>query len=634
MIRFSSLGRSLKRRLAIAAGLLIIPLTAAQLPTVYSSRSDSADLTYSSVSFYGDSTYYDGSKVLLKTAACMGGVCYVDPPYPSEFTIRWKPDYSQILIFTYETGIGTALDSAVVDSIWTDWGYADPQAYALAIPGDPGDLAALGITSAESLLIADIIGFPYRANIGVSNMTWGTEYDSIFQFWYGAWRWADWTADSVLADSAGTVTGRTLGQWTSLYSVADSLCSAMFVEGHTYYDRMLIQYSKWWRTGDTTWLAKGDAYLRHIRDCYWEPNDGKIQPYRQFPEGIAINYLARGDTVSLRVAQQMADWLFTRYVQSGYWDGGSGGDARTQGRSAQAQFVADYLDYPDSVAYGNWRLRWAEALDSLMLYAAREQDGRPGKWSLEPYGSAHVGWQVSHTVLYVLMRYVDLVIPEDTGYVYDSTLAWATRAAQYFRDSGYVGVEPPGYIPTDTKTGDDHNVIYLIGVDTTVISPLRVFNHHDADSMVVWKKRWSSSIKWGLTTYSPPDYYLIPDTAVYRLAWEGHSHDSLSVYDGEELNWQFVHYLAHPAEHSSYWGHVNRFFSIGVQQSGMNLTLFAWLFKETGDSSYWTFADTLIEAIWYAQEDDNGDAWYYSMKLDNENYFQSDRSIYWLNNPD
>ena len=604
----------------------------AAIPTVYD---DYAPSDYSSLVAANDTTYDDGRFVILKTVECVGGICFVPGPYPAQFSVRWKQDVSQALLLTYETGFGDALDSAVVDSVWENWGMYSPYAYAIEVPGSgSSELADLGITAAESLLIADIIGFPYKADIGVSNMTWGARYDSIFQFWYAAWRWADWVADSALADSAGTVTGRPMGQWASLYTVADSLCSSLFVEGHTYYDRMLIHYSKWWRTGDTTWLNMGDSYLRHIRDCYWEPNNGRIQPYRQFPEGIAINYLARGDTVSLRVAQQMADWMFTGYVQHNYWDGGSSGDARTQGRSAQAQFVADYLDYPDSLTYGNWRLRWAEALDSLMKYAVAEQDGRPGKWSLEPYGSAHVGWQVSHTVLYTLMRYVDLVFPEDTGFVYDSTLAWATRAADYFRDSAYVGEEPVDYERTDTRPGGDHNVQYLIGVDTTVISPLRVYNHHDADSLVAWHERNATSIKWGITTYLPPDYYLIPDTAIYRIAWEAHAHDSLSVYDGGDFENQYVHYLAYPSEHTTYYGHVGKVFSIGVQQSGMNLTLYAWLFKETGDSTYWTFADTLIQAIWYAQEDDNGDAWYYVMKLDNENYFQSDRSIYWLNNPD
>ena len=163
MIRFSSLGRSLKRGLAIAAGLLVIPLTAAQLPSVYSNTSDSENLTYSSIPAPLDTTYDDGTFVILKTAVCMGGVCYVDPPYPSQFTLRWKPDYSAILLFTYETGIGTALDSIAVDSVWADWGYSDPQAYAVAVPGSgSSELADLGITPAESTMIAEILGFPRR----------------------------------------------------------------------------------------------------------------------------------------------------------------------------------------------------------------------------------------------------------------------------------------------------------------------------------------------------------------------------------------------------------------------------------------------------------------------------------------
>jgi len=555
-----------------------------------------------------------------------------------------------VLVMTYDTVAGaTVLDSATTVSMWASWGLGEPQPYVVAMnaPGSTPGLGDLGLSSADSAVIADIIGYPYLADIGVSNMTWGTRFDSIYDFWYGLWRWADWTADSVLADSAGSVSGRSSTLWTSLYTVADSLCAQLFVEGHTYYDRPLIMYSKWWRTGDTAWMNKGNSYLRHIRDCYWAPNSS-IQPYRQFTEGLNVHYRLTGDTVDLRVAQQAAKFDYTGFVDNGtgWWSGDYWGDARTQGRVALGLFMAYWLDY-DTTGYsqylpsGTWESAFTEGLDSLLYFADYVQDrsGRRGKWSLTTYGDAHVAWQVHHTAMYTLMRYVDLIIQADTGDVYDSVLSWAETAAQYFRDSVYVGQAPGGYEPGygGTNPGDDHNILYMAGVDTSLIDTARLNNHHVADSMIVWLRRYRSTTKysWGGGVDTFPS--AIDDSAVYRLAWQyhyDHQNDSLSMGDGAPLIDQKVHYAAHPAEHSTYWGHVGGLYDLGVQQSGMALTLFAWLFKETGDSTYWTMADTLIQGIWYAQDRTNGDAWYYTPKLDNENYFQSQRSIYWLNNPE
>lgn len=137
MTRFSSLVRSSIRKLVLLAGLAVIPATAAMLPSVYNNPTS---VVYYDVSTQLDTTYSSGSFVLLYDVACMGGICTVDGTVPDEYYLQWKPDITQLLLFTYETGHGTALDSAVVDSIWSDWSYTSPYAYMVNVPGTPPDV--------------------------------------------------------------------------------------------------------------------------------------------------------------------------------------------------------------------------------------------------------------------------------------------------------------------------------------------------------------------------------------------------------------------------------------------------------------------------------------------------------------
>lgn len=114
----------------------------AAIPNVYdAARADPFESLYAA----NDTTYADGHFVILKTAQCTPSGCFYDTGnFPDEFLVTWKrPDFSQLLLHTYEYGHGDALDSAAVDSIWNAWGYLNPQAYALAVPGAPEPLDSL-----------------------------------------------------------------------------------------------------------------------------------------------------------------------------------------------------------------------------------------------------------------------------------------------------------------------------------------------------------------------------------------------------------------------------------------------------------------------------------------------------------
>lgn len=133
--------------LPLTATLGFLAATAA-IPTVYDQYDESDVPTMYAAN---DTTYEDGTFVILKTASCVSSICFVEPPYPEQFTVRWKQDVSQLLLLTYETGFGDALDSAAVDSIWEAWGMYSPYAYAVDVPGTPPpigcDTCTIGDTS-------------------------------------------------------------------------------------------------------------------------------------------------------------------------------------------------------------------------------------------------------------------------------------------------------------------------------------------------------------------------------------------------------------------------------------------------------------------------------------------------------
>jgi hypothetical protein len=119
----------------------------------------------------------------------MAGLCSFDGDLPNDFSIRYKNDWTQALVFTWETGFGDAVDSASVDSIWTAWGYLDPQAYALAVPGEPAATLYAnepsGMTPHMTLAFQvlpedsarDMTGIPNFAHVDLD--TWNPEESSI-----------------------------------------------------------------------------------------------------------------------------------------------------------------------------------------------------------------------------------------------------------------------------------------------------------------------------------------------------------------------------------------------------------------------------------------------------------------------
>jgi len=161
---------------------------------------------------------------------------------------------------------------------------------------------------------------------------------------------------------------------------------------HTYYDRMMSHYEYWWRTGDEEMGARGDEYLKAIRDWYWVPN-GYIQPRRVFPEGILVHYYRTGDQLSFDTYTKLTNALTSiwwKQLTATKWL-----DGRVQGRVILGEIYRDPQKGRDGV-------------DSLLAWYDRQELG-PGKWSMTSYCGGQAHFQAVHAVLYAMERYNDFV---------------------------------------------------------------------------------------------------------------------------------------------------------------------------------------------------------------------------------
>lgn len=108
-----------------------------------------------------------------------------------------------------------------------------------------------------------------------------------------------------------------------------------------YYDRGVVYYARYARTGDVTFLNKAHAIVLAYRQQYLEPNSYGTSPHWSQVRGLEIHYRLTGDTLSRRaVAGMYAMGMVNFVVSSG---GGLADIANTQGGVAENRIQARVL---------------------------------------------------------------------------------------------------------------------------------------------------------------------------------------------------------------------------------------------------------------------------------------------------
>jgi hypothetical protein len=209
-------------------------------------------------------------------------------------------------------------------------------AAALAKPtADRGSPAAVVLPSDPSYLVSTQLVGPTVPVTGT------TAFPAIFQKYETDFRPA--------ADNLWTLNG---GAWTE-----------------NYYDRALIYYAWWVRTGDVTYWQRATAMAVNYRRDYLEASNYGPSAHWYQPEGVEAHYLLTGDEASRTALGASADVFSVAYYMNYLQDLTAEMDNRMQARVLLAYLTAQRVHAPSRQG-----LVWTTLLpDALTKILASQQ---------------------------------------------------------------------------------------------------------------------------------------------------------------------------------------------------------------------------------------------------------------------
>ncbi len=86
-----------------------------------------------------------------------------------------------------------------------------------------------------------------------------------------------------------------------------------------YYDRAFIYYTWYGRTGDATYLERGNALARDYLHNYVEAGDYAVASWWSMPKGLTAHHLLNGDAASLVALGNMADNVCSPWNSNNNW---------------------------------------------------------------------------------------------------------------------------------------------------------------------------------------------------------------------------------------------------------------------------------------------------------------------------
>ncbi len=296
------------------------------------------------------------------------------------------PQRDSAIYLTYVTIPSFIRDSAQIDSFFSAWGVTATAPYLAFVPKDPisgeSPLLALGISTAESTLIADIFGFPYLGWGATTNeIPLLATVDSLFEFWSNTF-WPTFRAAGISAN---------------------------------FYSRAKSHYGYWWRNGDTTWLRRADTLTRFIDSTYWQPNQCALPPRQVFTAGWWLyNATNSNDSSVIACGQRHVDPM------RGFWDNFSSGtlmDGRIQGRTARATYLQGKYG-PNFVGQNTGITRWdtlgpfmVDSLFSFHKYAVSRDTPRSaavtGFYRQSDYCFGMTPFMIAHEIIFNFYRHRD-----------------------------------------------------------------------------------------------------------------------------------------------------------------------------------------------------------------------------------
>lgn len=88
--------------------------------------------------------------------------------------------------------------------------------------------------------------------------------------------------------------------------------------GGAYYDRPMLFYTLWYRTGDSKWKTRGDALLNDLVTNYFVANDWGTSFIMQWanPRSLYLDWLMNGTDLSKTGLGRLSDWIVLPYLRA------------------------------------------------------------------------------------------------------------------------------------------------------------------------------------------------------------------------------------------------------------------------------------------------------------------------------
>ena len=139
-----------------------------------------------------------------------------------------------------------------------------------------------------------------------------------------------------------------------------------------YYDRAMIYYVWWARTGNTTYLERAHALVLDYRRNYVERNDYGVPPHWAMFDGLALHYLLTGDEASRTAVGRIADTFTVPYYVANLGSTTAEMENRMQARVLLGFVIANYIKAPTRTGQ-DWGVRARDALTKIL--ASQAADG-------------------------------------------------------------------------------------------------------------------------------------------------------------------------------------------------------------------------------------------------------------------
>ena len=139
-----------------------------------------------------------------------------------------------------------------------------------------------------------------------------------------------------------------------------------------YYDRALIYYAWWIRTGDVEYWKRATTIALNYRKDYLEANNYNASAHWSQMEGIELHYVLTGDEASRLAVGRVADKFNLEYYMDHLSDLEAPMDNRMQARTLMALLIA-WRVHAESEFNANWATLLPKALTDIL--ASQDSSG-------------------------------------------------------------------------------------------------------------------------------------------------------------------------------------------------------------------------------------------------------------------